>query len=87
MYAWTIPRASLSLGERLLSLILLKICLRVRKIPWRRKCQSSPVFLPGRSHGQRNLAGYSPWGRRVRHDFMTKQQQQGSLSCCHWAAE
>ena len=26
------------------------------------------VFLPGEFHGQRSLAGYSPWGRRVRHD-------------------
>ena len=32
------------------------------KIPWRRKWQSTPVFLPGKSHGQRSLAGYSPWG-------------------------
>ena len=29
----------------------------VRKIPWRRKWQSPPVFLPGRSHGQRSLVG------------------------------
>ena len=29
---------------------------------WRRKWQSTPVFLPGKSHGQRRLAGYSPWG-------------------------
>ena len=34
----------------------------VRKIPWRRKWQPTPVFLPGKSHGQRNLAGYSPQG-------------------------
>ena len=34
----------------------------VKKIPWRRKCQPTPVFLPGKSHGQRSLAGYSPWG-------------------------
>ena len=27
-----------------------------------------PVFLPGEFHGQRSRAGYSPWGRRVRHD-------------------
>ena len=27
---------------------------------WRRKWQPTPVFLPGKSHGQRNLAGYSP---------------------------
>ena len=31
----------------------------VRKIPWRRKCQPTPVFLPGEFHGQRSLAGYS----------------------------
>ena len=30
--------------------------------PWRRKCQPTPVFLPGESHGQRRLVGYSPWG-------------------------
>jgi len=34
----------------------------VRKVPWRRKWQPTPVFLPGEFHGQRNLAGYSPWG-------------------------
>jgi len=34
----------------------------VGKIPWRRKWQPTPVFLPGKSHGQRSLAGYSPWG-------------------------
>ena len=32
----------------------------VRKIPWRRKWQHTPVFLPGKSHRQRNLVGYSP---------------------------
>ena len=36
----------------------------VRKIPWRRKCQPTPVFLPGESHGQRSLAGYSPWDHK-----------------------
>ena len=34
----------------------------VSKIPWSRKWQPIPVFLPGESHGQRSLAGYSPWG-------------------------
>ena len=34
----------------------------VRKIPWRREWQPIPEFLPGKSQGQRNLAGYSPWG-------------------------
>jgi len=33
----------------------------VRKIPWRRKWQPTSVFLPGKSHGQRSLVGYSPW--------------------------
>ena len=34
------------------------------KIPWRRKWQSTPVFLPGKFHGQRSLADYSPWGHK-----------------------
>ena len=33
----------------------------VGKIPWSRKWQPTPVFLPGELHGQRSLAGYSPW--------------------------
>ena len=32
----------------------------VRKIPWIRKWQPTPVFLPGKSHGLRGLVGYSP---------------------------
>ena len=43
----------------------------VGKIPWWRKWQSTPVLLPGKSHGQRSLVGYSPWGRRVGHDWAT----------------
>jgi len=47
----------------------------VEKIPWRRKWQLTLVFLPGKSHGQRSLAGYSPCGhKRARHDSATKQQ-------------
>ena len=34
----------------------------VRKIPWKRKRQPTAVFLPGKSHGQRSLVGYSLWG-------------------------
>jgi len=34
------------------------------KIPWRRKCQSMPVLLHGKSHGQRILVGCSPWGHK-----------------------
>ena len=33
----------------------------VGRIPWRRKWQPTPEFLPGEFHGQRSLAGYSPW--------------------------
>ena len=36
----------------------------VGKIRWRRKWQPTPVFLPGKSHGQRSLVGYSPWGHK-----------------------
>ena len=35
----------------------------VGKIPWRRKCQSTPVFLSGEVHGQKSLVGYSPWAK------------------------
>ena len=41
----------------------------VKKISWRRKWQPTPGFLPGKSHGQRSLVAYSPWGhKRVGHD-------------------
>ena len=44
----------------------------VRKIPWRRKGQPTPVFLPGKSQGQRSLEGYSLWGcKRVEHNWAT----------------
>ena len=36
----------------------------VNKIPWGRPWQPTPVFLPGKSHGQRCEAGHSPWGRK-----------------------
>ena len=36
----------------------------VRNIPWRRKWKLTPVFLSGEFHGQRSLAGYSPWGHK-----------------------
>ena len=36
----------------------------VRKIPWRRKWQPTPVLLPGKSHGQRSLVDYSPWDHK-----------------------
>ena len=36
----------------------------VNKIPWRREWQPNPIFLPGKSHGQRSLAGFSPRGHK-----------------------
>ena len=50
-----------------------RICLQCRrtrfncwvwKIPWRRAWQPTLAFFPGKSHGQRSLAGYSPWCRK-----------------------
>ena len=40
----------------------------LRKIPWGRKWLPSPVFLPGKSYGQKSLAGCNPRDCRVRHD-------------------
>ena len=42
----------------------------VRKIPWRKKWQTIPVFLPGESHGQWSVVGYSPW--RCKESNMTE---------------
>ena len=36
----------------------------VGKIPWRRKWEPTPVFLPGKSYGHRSLVGNSPWGHK-----------------------
>ena len=54
---------------------------RVGKIPWRRKWQPTPVLLPGKSHGQRSLIDYSPWGlkesdttERLHFHFQTSQR-------------
>ena len=55
----------------------------VGKIPWRRAWQPPSVMLLGKSHGQRSLAGYCPWGhKRVRHDWATKQQPVTVLIKC-----
>ena len=49
-------------------------------IPGEEKWQPSPVFLPGKSCGQRGLTGYCPWDRkRVEYDLVTKQQQISML--------
>ena len=54
-------------------LILLPTNPWVGKILWKRKWLPTPVFLPWKSHGQKSLAGYRPWGdKRVRYDLATK---------------
>ena len=53
----------------------------VGKIPWRRKWQPTPVFLLGKSHGQRSLVGYSPLeSQRVGHDWTCTHD------CMFWLA-
>ena len=47
----------------------------VRKIPWRRKWQPTPVFLPGKSHGQWSLAGYSAWGHKESDTTITRRKK------------
>ena len=69
----------------------------VKKIPWRRKRQLTPVFLPGDSHGQRSLAGNSPQGRKesdMTEPLSTHSQDKRRevhrtawwklRSCCFW---
>ena len=57
--------------------------------PWRRKWQPTPVFLPGKSHGWRSLAGYSPRGLRVGHSWATSLTRDflpwlmGASSCSY----
>ena len=50
----------------------------VGTIPWGRNGQPTPVVLPGKSHGRRSLAGYSPWGRR---ELDTTEQAPALLRC------
>ena len=55
----------------------------VKKIPWRRKWQPIPLFLPGVSHGQRSLTGYSPWGPwGSKESNMTEQPTLSILVVC-----
>ena len=49
----------------------------VGKIPWRRKCQPTLVFLPGKFHAQRSLEGCSPGvAKKFRYNLVSKQKQQ-----------
>ena len=51
----------------------------VGKMPWRRRWQPTPAFLPGESHGQRSLAGYSLWVRKELDVTERLSTQAGSL--------
>ena len=67
----------------------------VRNILWRRACQPTPVLLPGESHGQRSLTGYSPWARkesdtteRLTHTHAcTHTHTEAMCSCCSLCLE
>ena len=54
----------------------------VGKIPWRRKWQPTPIFLLRKSHGQRSLAGYSPWGHKE--SDMTEWLNTHTYTQCHF---
>ena len=54
------------------------------KIPWKRKRQPTPLFLPGKSHGQRSLVGYTPRAHQESDTtFRLKQHTQHKTGCCH----
>ena len=78
-----------TVGLLYMAFIMLRQCRRcgfdswVKNIPWRRKWQPTPVFSPGKPHGQRSLACYSPWGRkRVAYNLVTKRQQPSMPTFC-----
>ena len=58
----------------------------IGKIPWRRKWELTPLFLSGKSHRQRSVVGYNPWGhKRVGHDLVTKPPwREDHLSDCRF---
>ena len=58
----------------------------VGKVPWSRKWQPIPVFLPGKFHGWRTLVGYSPWGCKESHVTEHKQWlvMLNIFSCVGW---
>ena len=62
----------------------------VRKITWRRKWQPTPLFLTGKFHGQRSLAGYNPCGHKeldtTEHTFQTKNHAPALPLVCYLSA-
>ena len=57
-----------------------EIIVLLQQKPWRRKWQPTPVLLPGKSHGQKGLVGYSPWGREEQ-DTTERLYFHFSVSC------
>ena len=58
----------------------------IRKIPWRRAWQPTPVFLPGESYGQRSLVGYSLWGCK-KSDMAEMTEYACTLMVFSWSVE
>ena len=57
-FSFSLLRMMFSVGLSYMAFIMLRL------VPsWRRQWQPTPVLLPGKSHGQRSLVSYSPWGR------------------------
>ena len=52
----------------------------VGKVPWRKKWQPTPVFLPGKFHGQKSLVGYSPWSCKE-----SDTDEQLNTHTCLWS--
>ena len=62
-------------GFGFFSIFLQILCINTYIYIYVCKWQPTPVFLPRKSHGQRSLVGYSPWGhKRIRYNVATKQQ-------------
>ena len=53
----------------------------VGKIPWRGAWQPTPVFLPGKSYGQRSLVDYSPWGHKGAGDDLASKTRTDKALC------
>ena len=64
-----------------IGLMPLSFIVRNKYISWRRKWQPTPVFLPRKCHGQRNLmrSMMSPWDHRVGHDWDTEHRPEYSI--------
>ena len=60
----------------------------VTQVPWRRKWQPTPVFLPGKSHGEGSLEGHSPWGHEeldMTEQLNTQDNNGGNTTLANFA--